>query len=123
VLPRGHDLRLIVAAGRVVGAILRQAAPGEWRTNVALGARRVPVTPPRDAADLARRAAAVVRGDLVGVDLLPTDGGWTVLELNGAVEFTAAYSLGSDVFDEAARGLLADAAAAPVSVTRARAGA
>lgn len=118
--PRGHDLRVVVAAGRVVGAVLRHAAPGEWRTNVALGARRVPVTPPRSARDLARRAAAVVRGDLVGVDLLPSADGWTVLELNGAVEFTSTYSLGSDVFDEAARALIGRTAAT-VSAPRARA--
>lgn len=105
--PQGRDLRIVVASGQVVGAIAREAAPGEWRTNVALGARRVPVMPPVDACDLAVRAAAAVRGDLVGVDLLPTPDGWTVLELNGAVDFTREYSLDGDVFDAAAGALLA----------------
>src|SRR5262249_55375925 len=77
--PCGYDLPIVVAVGRVVGAVMRRAAPGEWRTNVALGARRVPVVPPADACELALAASAAVGGDLVGVDLLPLPGdGWMV---------------------------------------------
>ena len=44
--------------------------------------------------------------DLIGVDLLPVDGGFVVLELNGAVEFDELYSLpGQDVYLDAARAL------------------
>jgi RimK family alpha-L-glutamate ligase len=116
--PVGHDLRLVVAAGRVVGAVAREAAPGEWRTNVALGARRrrIVAVPPQ-AASLAVRAAAAAGAALVGVDLLPDGrGGWTVLELNGAVELTGAYSLGGDVFGEISFEL------ARLALDRARAG-
>jgi RimK family alpha-L-glutamate ligase len=119
--PSGFDLRLLVAGGVVVGAVSRQARPGEWRTNVALGARRVPVVPPPEAEVLAVAAAEAIRGDLVGVDLLPTaEGRWTVLEVNGAADFTAAYSLGEEVFTAVRRmlteraALLAAAAAEPV---------
>ena len=66
----GRDLRLVVAGGAVVGAIERVAQPGEWRTNVALGASAAvsprrrrrgswPSAPPR---------RSVL--DLAGVDLL-----------------------------------------------------
>lgn len=99
---RGHDLRLVVASGHVIGAVERHAAPGEWRTNVSLGATRRPIVPPPDAAAAAVAAARATGADLVGVDLLPTSSGFVVLELNGAVDFTAAYSLnGTDVFEDA----------------------
>jgi RimK family alpha-L-glutamate ligase len=96
--PTGFDLRVLVAGGSVVGAIRRVAAEGEWRTNVALGAHREPVEPPPAAQQLALTAAAAAGGDLLGVDMLPAGDDWTVLELNGAVDFTADYSLGRDVF-------------------------
>jgi len=96
--PRGYDLRILVAGGSVVGAIRRVAADGEWRTNIALGGHRERTVPPADARDLALRAAYAADADLVGVDLLPTATGWTVVELNGAVDFTSEYSLDRDVF-------------------------
>ena len=104
--PVGYDLRLVVAAGQVVGAIERVARAREWRTNVALGATRRPVRPPREACDLGVMAAAVIGADLVGVDLMPAAGGYVVLELNGAVEFDRTYDLGeSNVFAAAAAAL------------------
>jgi RimK family alpha-L-glutamate ligase len=99
----GVDLRVVVAASVVVGAISRVAAPGEWRTNVALGGTRVPIDPPAGALDLAVRAAQASGAELVGVDLLPDGaGGHTVLELNGAVDFTREYRLDRDPFVAAA---------------------
>lgn len=108
--PRGFDLRILVAGDRVVGAVKRVAAPGEWRTNVALGGRREPVVPPFDACDLALSAARAIGGSLVGVDLLPGDaGGWVVIEVNGAADFNTSYSLGADVFSASRAALVAPA--------------
>ena len=97
--PAGHDLRVVVAGGVPVGAVSRVAAKGEWRTNVCLGGTRVCVDPPPGALSLAVWAAAAAGTDLVGVDLLPDgEGGWTVLELNGAVDFSADYRIDRDPF-------------------------
>lgn len=127
--PLGFDLRIVVAHDHVIGAISRVAAPGEWRTNVALGAERRTAVPPPDACALALAAARATGAALVGVDLLPDGcGRWTVAEINGAVEFTRQYALrpGADPFAEAAFRLAgaaicarADEAAAIVPALRA----
>lgn len=110
----GYDIRLVVAGGEVIASSERVAAPREWRTNVSLGGSLRPAEPNAAARSLATRAAAALGGDLVGVDLMPVDGGYVVLELNGAVDFDERYSLdGRDVYLEAARALgLAQAASA-----------
>ena len=102
----GRDVRVLVADGHVVGAVQRVAAPGEWRTNVALGAAREPVTPTPEACRLAIAAADAIGAQFVGVDLLPHDDGYVVLEINGAVEFDKRYDLaGQDVYAEIAKAL------------------
>lgn len=112
--PRGWDMRLVVAGGRVVGAACRIARSGEWRTNAALGAQVEPVEPPPLARALALAAARAARADLVGVDLLPTpNGGFVVLELNGAVDFRPVYAPMRDVFSETVAALLEDGVRQP----------
>src|SRR5215831_11082715 len=112
--PAGYDMRILVANGRCVGAISRVAARGEWRTNVALGAKRVPVDPPADAVALAVSTAETLGTARVGVDLLPArDGGWIVIEANGAVEFGRPYATRSNVFHDTVAALAAAATARP----------
>jgi [lysine-biosynthesis-protein LysW]---L-2-aminoadipate ligase len=112
--PRGWDMRLVVAGGRVVGAACRIVRSGEWRTNAAVGAQVEPVEPPPLARALALAAARAARTDLVGVDLLPTpNGGFVVLELNGAVDFRPVYAPLRDVFSDTVAALLEDGVRQP----------
>jgi [lysine-biosynthesis-protein LysW]--L-2-aminoadipate ligase len=104
--PRGYDVRVVVAGGWLVGAAERVAGPGEWRTNVSLGGTLRPAIPNAAAVRLAVAAAEAVGADLVGVDLAPTDGGLTVLEVNGAAEFDGRYSQpGADIYSAIAEAL------------------
>ena len=105
--PLGYDLRVIVAGGRVVGAERREAPPGEWRTNEALGARALQAQPTAHEGALAIEAARVIGADLLGVDLLPLpDDGYVVMELNGAVDFDDEESLpGRSIYVDSADAL------------------
>ncbi len=104
--PTGRDLRLLVAGGEVVGSAARVAAAGEWRTNVSVGGHLERAEPPPEAVAEAERAARALAIDLAGVDLLPWDGGWIVLEVNGAIDFDERYELpGRDMYREIAQAL------------------
>jgi RimK family alpha-L-glutamate ligase len=80
----GRDYRLFVIGGRVLAAIERRAADGDWRSNVARGAVATAFEPPAAWQEFAVRAAAAIGADYAGVDLLQgRDGTVYVLEVNG----------------------------------------
>jgi ribosomal protein S6--L-glutamate ligase len=80
----GRDLRVFVVGGRARAAITRHAPPGEWRTNVAAGARTEPVLIGPALAGVAEAATAALGLDYAGVDLVSgAAAGTTVLEVNG----------------------------------------
>jgi len=96
----GFDLRLFVLAGRVLGAIGRHAPPGDWRANVARGARPEAITPEPHLEALAVAASASVGAVVAGVDLLfdLDRQTWVVLEVNAVPGWRAlASTTGVDV--------------------------
>ena len=112
----GFDLRVVVAGGQVVGAAERVARAGEWRTNVSLGGSLRPAHLPTEARELAVAAAAALDADLIGVDLLPVPDGYTVIEMNGAIEFDGRYSLPGAVIYATIADALALVPADPVAL-------
>jgi ribosomal protein S6--L-glutamate ligase len=108
----GHDLRVFVLGERVLGAFRRHAAPGDWRTNVALGGRpeRCAVDP--DTERLALQSARAVGAPIAGVDIIHDldRGSAVVLEVNAVPGWRAlARVTGVDVAAEVL-GLLRDRA-------------
>lgn len=79
----GRDMRVFVVGGRARAGISRHAPPGEWRTNVATGARAEPLLVGGTLAAVAEAAAATLGLDYAGVDLVMGPEGPVVLEVNG----------------------------------------
>jgi len=80
----GYDTRVLVLGGRVLYAVNRHAAPGEWRTNVSLGGA-VTASVPDSALEAVALAAAGAAGlTFAGIDLLRDEGGPIVLETNAS---------------------------------------
>lgn len=91
---RPSDVRVYVVGGEVVGAMRRHAPEGDWRTNVALGGEVEGITDELGAEPrrLATEATAALGLDLAGVDLMPIDGDWYVLEVNATAGFKGLYA-------------------------------
>jgi [lysine-biosynthesis-protein LysW]--L-2-aminoadipate ligase len=82
-----RDIRSFVLGDRVVAAIYRMAAEGQFRTNTARGGRAVncPVTPELE--EISLKAAKAVGEGFFGVDCMETPEGLVVHEVNNTTEF------------------------------------
>ncbi len=80
----GKDLRCFVINGKVVASIERTAAPGEFRANIHQGgsAAIVKITPKERA--LAIKAARVLGLTVAGVDIIRSNSGPLLIEVNSS---------------------------------------
>ena len=81
------DVRAFVVGDRVEAAIVRKARPGEFRANIHQGADFEEARLDDATADLAVRATRAIGLDYAGVDILDTDEGPQLLEVNGTPSF------------------------------------
>ncbi len=80
----GADIRCFVIGDRVVASIKRQAKPGEFRSNLHRGgtAELIKITP--EERSVAVRAAKIMGLNVAGVDLLRSNHGPLVMEVNSS---------------------------------------
>jgi len=76
----GSDIRAFVIGDRVVASMRRIAE--NWKTNVSLGAKPVPLNLPAELESLAVKAAKVIGCKVTGVDIVEGPEGPLVIELN-----------------------------------------
>lgn len=81
---QGRDIRCFVIGNKVVASMLRKARPGDFRSNVHRGgsAESIQITP--EERDIAIRAAKIMGLTVAGVDLLRSDRGPLVMEVNSS---------------------------------------
>lgn len=81
---RGKDHRLLVLGGQVIAAMTRTAAKGDFRSNLSAGGRAALLQPSKLECDLALHATKALRLNFAGVDLMTSNKGPLVLEVNGS---------------------------------------
>ncbi len=81
---KGADLRCFVVGGKVIAAMQRQAPEGEFRANLHRGAKASPVQLDATEVATAVRAARLMGLGIAGVDLLRSERGPLVLEVNSS---------------------------------------
>ena len=96
----GYDIRVLIIGQRLL-SVKRRAADGSWRTNISQGCRAERHDLTEHEQQLAWSAARVTGGSLLGIDLLPTrDGRTVVLEVNAVPGWNGtAAALGVNVAD------------------------
>ncbi len=80
----GSDLRCFVVGKRVIGAMERRAAPGDFRANLHRGGSGRAAKLSAEERSLAVRAARVMGLEVAGVDLVRSPDGPMVLEVNSS---------------------------------------
>ncbi len=80
----GSDVRAFVVGGEVVAAIKRVGRAGEFRANIHRGATAVRVELSAEERQIAQRAAAAVGLNVSGVDLVRSERGPLVMEVNSS---------------------------------------
>jgi ribosomal protein S6--L-glutamate ligase len=79
-----RDIRAFVIGDEVISAMYRIASPGSWKTNVAQSAKPVKCELPREMENQAIRASKSLGLEYSGVDIMESEKGPVIMEVNAA---------------------------------------
>lgn len=80
----GKDLRLFVVDGKVVAAMQREAAPGEFRANIHMGGTASVIKVTAEEKKIAIKATKAMDLKVAGVDIIRSSKGPLLLEVNSS---------------------------------------
>ena len=81
---KGKDIRAFVVNGEIVAAMERCAKSNDFRSNLHQGGHAVPIELSDMEKDLILRTAGICELDVTGIDLLRSEKGPLILEVNGS---------------------------------------
>ena len=81
---KGADIRAFVVDGEIVGAMKRQAKPGDFRSNLHRGGTSELITLTSQEEETALISVEILGLKIAGVDMLKTNSGPVVLEVNAS---------------------------------------
>ena len=104
----GQDIRAFVVGGKVVASMRRKAKGSEFRSNFHLGGEVERLDISEKYAEIACKAASVLGLEIAGVDMLESDRGPLVLEVNSSpglegIEAASGVNVASRIIDNLTR--------------------
>jgi ribosomal protein S6--L-glutamate ligase len=99
---KGADIRAFVVNGKVVGAMKRQGAEGEFRSNLHRGGKATIIKLSKEEKLAALGAARALGLDIAGVDMLQSERGPLILEVNSSpglegIEFATQVNIAGEI--------------------------
>lgn len=92
-IQKSREIRAFIIGKEVIAANYRYAPKGEWRTNVAIGSRVEPCEITGDIENISLAAAKAVQGKILSIDILESENGLLVNEINSTPEFRGLSSV------------------------------
>lgn len=93
----GTDIRALVVGGRVVASMMRQSLDDDFRSNLHKGGSGTPIKLSEEERKMAIKAAKAMGLNVAGVDMMRSERGPLVLEVNASPGFGVEAVTGRDV--------------------------
>ncbi len=84
---QNRDIRILVLGDKAIAGMIRIG--DNWKTNIYAGAKAEPLELTNELKNLAVKAAKITKTEIAGVDILESEKGFSVLEVNSIPGFTA----------------------------------